>query len=114
MQIIPVKVLSDNYSYLLVNISRRIISLIDPVDPIKVQNAIDKFKEFEVFSIFTTHHHWDHSSGNSHFKEKYPNIKVYGGDERVEALTDLVKDNDIIKFGEFEVKCIHTPCHTRY
>lgn len=40
-------------------------------------------------------------------------ITVYGGDERIQNLTKLVKDGDEFKLGSLTIKCLHTPCHTR-
>lgn len=37
---------------------------------------------------------------------------VYGGDERIGALTNLVKDDDQFQIGKLNVKCLFTPCHT--
>lgn len=40
-------------------------------------------------------------------------IPVYGGDDRIPALSHKIGDNDMIHFGEsLNIKCIFTPCHT--
>lgn len=68
-------------------------------------------------TILTTHHHWDHAGGNEKLvsKVKHGNqgqLKVYGGDDRIGALTDKVKQDDIINLGNLKIRSIFTPCHT--
>lgn len=64
-------------------------------------------------SILTTHHHWDHAGGNEKLVTKSNKaLKVYGGDDRIGALTDKVKQNDEIRLGNLTIRCLFTPCHT--
>lgn len=37
---------------------------------------------------------------------------VYGGDDRIGALTNKVVQNDTFKIGSLSVTCLFTPCHT--
>lgn len=91
--------------------------MVDPVDPEAVLGAIKKFG-VNVTSVLTTHHHWDHAGGNVKFVDKfsklYPDVKlaVYGGDDRIGALTNKVGQDDSISIGELRIKCLFTPCHT--
>lgn len=62
--------------------------------------------------VLTTHHHWDHAGGNAKLCKKFNNLQVYGGDDRIEALTHKVKHNDTFNIGKLQVKCLATPCHT--
>lgn len=55
----------------------------------------------------------DHAGGNEELVKKCKNaLKVFGGDQRIGALTDQVKDGDQLKIGNIDVKCLFTPCHT--
>ena len=63
----------------------------DPVEPDKVWRQIKP--EDQLMGILTTHHHWDHAGGNSAMVAK-KNVPVYGGDERIEGITHLLKDNE--------------------
>jgi len=63
--------------------------------------------------VLTTHHHWDHAGGNVDLVKQVPNkLKVYGGDERIGALTNKVGHGDRFKIGNISVECLFTPCHT--
>ncbi|CAH2234811.1 jg13227 [Pararge aegeria aegeria] len=42
----------------------------------------------------------------------HPGLKVYGGDDRIGALTDKVEHNTQFKIGKLNVQCLFTPCHT--
>lgn len=64
-------------------------------------------------SVLTTHHHWDHAGGNEKLVSKSSKaLKVYGGDDRIGALTDKVHQNDEIRLGSLTIRCLFTPCHT--
>lgn len=62
--------------------------------------------------ILTTHHHWDHAGGNKSMHEKYKNVEILGGDERIEAINQIVSHDDTFNIGSLNVKCLATPCHT--
>lgn len=66
-------------------------------------------------SVLTTHHHWDHSGGNEELVKicnKGELLKVYGGDERINAMTNKITEDDKISIGNLSVRCISTPGHT--
>ena len=39
-------------------------------------------------------------------------MEVYGGDDRIGALTRKVSHGDEFKVGQLNVRCLFTPCHT--
>ena len=64
--------------------------------------------------ILNTHHHYDHVGGNNKLKKKY-NAKVVGFSDdykRIPEIDILLKDAEVWKEGNFEVKIIHIPGHT--
>ena len=64
--------------------------------------------------VLTTHHHWDHAGGNEKLVSKFKKnpLEVYGGDDRIGALTKKVGQDDTLEIGSLKVKCLFTPCHT--
>ncbi|GBP71848.1 Hydroxyacylglutathione hydrolase, mitochondrial [Eumeta japonica] len=54
----------------------------------------------------------DHAGGNEDLVKMIPGLKVYGGDERIGALTEKVQHDTKFKIGELNVQCLFTPCHT--
>lgn len=94
-------------------------AIVDPVDPVRVLiTAADQAVKLKM--VLTTHHHWDHAGGNEKLVEKFSAshnntsgaLKVYGGDDRIGALTDKVKQDDVIRLGNLNIRCLFTPCHT--
>lgn len=111
VQILPV--LKDNYSYLLCEMNLKKVLAIDPVVPDAVLKGIKQLGvDWKLEGILTTHHHWDHSGGNLALLESFPNLKVYGGDQRIPGINHYVKDRQVINFGSLNIVPIATPCHT--
>ena len=55
----------------------------------------------------------DHAGGNEDLvKKAAKKLEVYGGDDRIGALTKKVLDGDALKIGALNIKCLATPCHT--
>ncbi|KAK0210359.1 beta-lactamase-like protein [Desarmillaria ectypa] len=112
MKIIPVPVRQDNYSYLLIDEPSKTAAAVDPYDVGKVVSAAETLG-VKIVAGITTHHHFDHSGGNENFAATFPDASIYGGSEKVPALTKLVKDNDEFTLGDIHIKCLATPCHTQ-
>lgn len=86
-------------------------AIVDPVDPSSVVSAV-KEHGVNLTKVLTTHHHWDHAGGNEKLFKMVNNLKVYGGDDRIDALTNKVTEGDKFDIGSLKVKCLFTPCHT--
>ncbi|VDN22022.1 unnamed protein product [Gongylonema pulchrum] len=111
MKVIPIPALSDNYMYLLVDEKTSQAAVVDPVNLHSI-NAAVKAAGVTLTSSLVTHHHWDHASATEEISNAYNKLIIYGGDKRIGALTNEVRDGDTFKVGELDVKCLHTPCHT--
>lgn len=111
LHVFPIPAASDNYMYLLVDSTTKEAAAVDPLEPDKIIAAA-KEHNVKLGRVLTTHHHWDHAGGNQKLCDMVPNLTVYGGDERVEALNSKVTHGDKLKVGELDVDCIFTPCHT--
>lgn len=109
VQILPA--LQDNYMYLIIDAGTREAAIVDPVDPNTVASAVQK-NNVTLTKVLTTHHHWDHAGGNGKLCTKFQNLSVFGGDDRIDALTNKVSHNDSFNIGKLNVKCLATPCHT--
>ena len=70
MQIIRLNALSDNYIFLLYEITQNIAAVIDPAQAEPVLAQLD-YLSAELVAIFNTHHHEDHIGGNQKLIEKY-------------------------------------------
>lgn len=103
--------LQDNYMYLLIDKDSGEAAIVDPVEPQKVVAAVKKHG-VKLTTVLTTHHHWDHAGGNEDLVKKVPGLKVYGGDDRIGALTCKVTHKKKFQVGSLNVECLFTPCHT--
>ncbi|KAG6874291.1 hypothetical protein C0995_001516 [Termitomyces sp. Mi166 len=111
MRIVPVPVREDNYAYLLVDESSNKAAAVDPYDVSKITVAAKELG-VQIVAALTTHHHFDHSGGNK--AAKHPDATIYGGSDKVPALSKLVKDQDEFLLGDnTRIRCLATPCHTR-
>ncbi|XP_055460786.1 hydroxyacylglutathione hydrolase, mitochondrial isoform X3 [Psammomys obesus] len=81
--------LTDNYMYLVIDEDTQEAAVVDPVQPQKVIEAVKKLR-VKLTTVLTTHHHWDHAGGNEKLVKLEPGLKVYGGDDRIGALTHKV------------------------
>nr|XP_020024979.1 hydroxyacylglutathione hydrolase, mitochondrial isoform X2 [Castor canadensis] len=89
MKIELLPALTDNYMYLLIDEDTQEAAIVDPVQPQKVVETVRKHG-VKLTTVLTTHHHWDHAGGNEKLVKLEPALKVYGGDDRIGALTHKV------------------------
>ncbi|MCK5914885.1 MAG: hydroxyacylglutathione hydrolase [Deltaproteobacteria bacterium] len=116
VEIIQLKTLSDNYTYLLVESSNSQVAVIDPGSAAPVIDTLN-LRGLSLSHILLTHHHFDHSGGMAELKKLYPAAqtaihemdagRLPGGFDR------KLKEGDTINFGATEIKIMHLPCHTR-
>ncbi|XP_037722195.1 hydroxyacylglutathione hydrolase, mitochondrial isoform X1 [Drosophila subpulchrella] len=113
MEIKILPALQDNYMYLIVDTKTREAAVVDPVEPELVIKTVQE-EQLTLSKVLTTHHHWDHAGGNEKLVKLWDGkqLDVYGGDDRIGALSQKVQQDDTITIGSLNVKCLSTPCHT--
>ena len=113
MRIITIPILSDNYSYLIIEKDNKSCSLIDPASPEEIIPFIEK-KKLNLKNILNTHYHSDHTGGNLELKEKFK-CKIYGPDkekDRIPGIDITLRENDNLKINNLNLKVFETPGHT--
>ena len=113
MKIEIIKCLQDNYSYIIIDPKNKNTCVVDPSESEPIINFLEK-NNLQLNYILNTHHHYDHVGGNNKLKKKY-NAKVVGFSDdykRIPEIDILLKDKEVWKEGNFEVKIIHIPGHT--
>ena len=111
VKIIPI--LSDNYSYLIIDKENKFCSAVDPASPEEIIPFLEKEK-IDLKNILNTHYHSDHTAGNLELKNKFK-CKIYGPDKEKDQIPGIdvtLKENDTLKINDYSVKIFETPGHT--
>ena len=106
----------DNYCYYITrNLQTHPGILIDVAEPAKLQRFMQTMSiNLEPTAIFSTHKHWDHTSGNQEMKGVFPNLQIYGGAaDNVPGQTEGLQNGRVFEMNDLRITCLHTPCHTR-
>ena len=113
IEIIQIPLLSDNYSYIIVDTNTNITGCIDPSVAEDIVNVLQN-RGMDLNFILNTHHHQDHVGGNQELKEMY-NCKIigcYDDQNRIPGIDIKLKDSEEFNIGESIFKVIDTPGHT--
>lgn len=124
IKVIPAGPLQTN-CYLIMDSESKEVIVIDPgQDPDLIIREIEKLKGI-VKTILLTHAHLDHDGGVVEIKNKY-NVPVYMHKEeekymnldnfvygKLPKIYEFIEDEDVLKIGNKDIKCIHTPGHTK-
>jgi hydroxyacylglutathione hydrolase len=115
MKIKLIPVLSDNYIFLLYDLSEKIAAVVDPAEAEPVLQCLEKL-DLELVAIFNTHHHFDHVGGNQKLLKHFPNLCVYGGAEdrdRIPGQQVFLQEGDTVEFAQRKGEVFFVPGHTR-
>ena len=110
-QAIPM--LSDNYSWLLVDSATGKTGIVDPAEAAPAIAALEALGQGLDF-IFLTHHHDDHIGGVVELVEMY-HASVVGNQadsHRLPKLDIPVHEGALVEFGNARLRVIETPGHT--
>ncbi|XVF65633.1 hypothetical protein PTKIN_Ptkin09bG0264700 [Pterospermum kingtungense] len=113
LQIELVPCLRDNYAYLLYDVDTGTVGVVDPSEAVPIIDALSR-KNRNLTYILNTHHHHDHTGGNTELKARY-GAKVIGSaidKDRIPGIDIVLSDGDKWMFAGHEVHVIETPGHT--
>jgi hydroxyacylglutathione hydrolase len=113
MDVVPIPVLQDNYSYLVIDPKTGDAAVVDcaEVDPVLAE--VER-RAANLTTILATHHHWDHTGGNEALLAHRP-LRVYGSREdgpRIPGLTHGLGEGDEVVVGSLRGRAIFIPAHT--
>lgn len=107
----------QNFSYLFADSDTHEGLIIDPAfDAEKLLSAIGRHK-IKLKNIILTHHHYDHINAAEAVKSKTDAIILCHAHtasllNRQSTYDKLIDDKEIIRIGNCEIICIHTPGHS--
>ena len=104
---------SSTYTYLIASAKGREAVIIDPVIE-NVQSYIELLNELDLklVKVIDTHIHADHVTGASKLKLATNCSTLMGEHTPADAVEIKVKDDEIIKIDQIEIKAMYTPGHT--
>ena len=104
---------SSTYTYLISSGNGREALIIDPVLE-NVNEYINILKELDLklVKVIDTHIHADHITGASKLKDQTNCTTIMGEQTPANAVDLEVKDEEIIKLDQIEIKALYTPGHT--
>lgn len=113
MRVVPVPVLQDNYSYLVIDEDERVAAVVDCAEVDPVLEAA-RAEGVTITAVLATHHHYDHVGGNEEIASRIP-VRVFGNADdasRIPRLTDGVREGDTVRVGRLAAQVLFIPAHT--
>lgn len=112
LNIHPVPAFKDNYIWIIHNQSYAAV-----IDPGMAFPVIDylRSKKLQLSAILITHHHHDHTAGNTGLLQLF-DVPVYGPlNESIATVTHPLRENDQVSLQELSLQLtvLDTPGHTR-
>ena len=104
---------SSTYTYLIASAKGREAVIIDPVIE-NVESYIKLLQELDLklVKVIDTHIHADHVTGASKLKQATNCFTLMGEHTPADTVEIKVKDDEIIKIDQIEIKAMYTPGHT--
>jgi hydroxyacylglutathione hydrolase len=114
MRVVQIRLLRDNYGYLVVCEDTGEAAVVDPSEAEPVLRCVEREK-VSLKAILNTHHHRDHTGGNSGILERLA-LEVYGhkNDQgRIPGLTRPLDDGGQVSVGKLKGRVLFIPGHTK-
>jgi hydroxyacylglutathione hydrolase len=114
LQIELVPCLRDNYAYLVRDADEGVCAVVDPSEAAPVRAALET-RGWRLTHILNTHHHPDHTGGNTRLKQEF-GVQVIGPGkdrERIPALDIGVDETTPFALGTHGARVLEIPAHTR-
>tara|TARA_Y100001954_G_C15699755_1_gene547135 strand:+ start:380 stop:1060 length:681 start_codon:yes stop_codon:yes gene_type:complete len=104
---------SSTYTYLIASSKGREALIIDPVLE-NVDDYINLLRELDLklVKVIDTHIHADHITGASKLKDITQCSTIMGEHTPAEAVEIKVKDDELIKLDNIQLRALYTPGHT--
>ena len=104
---------SSTYTYLIASAKGREAVIIDPVIE-NVESYIKLLQELDLklVKVIDTHIHADHVTGALKLKQSTNCSTLMGEHTPADTVDIKLKDDDIIKIDQLEIKAMYTPGHT--
>lgn len=112
VSVFPIKAFNDNYIWCLQNQTHCVV--VDPGDAAPVL-AYCQDNQLTLSAILITHHHWDHTGGIDGLLAAFPNIPVYGPQNKeIKQINFRLSEGDDVELTKLGVNfsVLEVPGHT--
>ena len=114
--LIPIPALNDNYIWLYARENLPLI-IVDLPETDKLFHLLEE-QHFSVEALLLTHNHADHTDGVAAFKQRFPQVPIYGPAECAACgLTQVINEGDLIT-EHYRIQVLpsggHTAQHVSY
>lgn len=104
---------TSTYTYLIADEKTAEAAIIDPVkEQFERDSLLIKQLGFNLKYVLETHVHADHITSSGKMREKFSAEIALHENSEANCADLMLKDNDVLKIGEIEIKALHTPGHT--
>jgi hydroxyacylglutathione hydrolase len=113
LEIITIPVLTDNYIFFIHDSISQETAVVDPALAQPVLDVLSE-KNWQLTTIFNTHHHSDHVGGNLQLK-RLTGCQIVASQydqNRIPGIDRTVNEGDTVTLGRHKAQVITTPGHT--
>ena len=101
------------YTYLIADEATSEAAIIDPVkEQLERDVLLIKQLGFKLKYVLETHVHADHITSSGKLRDEFSSEVVLHENSGAKCADLLIKDGDVLKLGNIELKALHTPGHT--
>ena len=111
-RVFTVPCLSDNYAWILQDISTGAIGIVDTPSAKPIIAFINQMDTVGQITVLNTHHHRDHTGGNTAVKESLNASIVGPSKEKIPAIDRALVEGDFVDIGATRGRVIDIPGHT--
>ena len=104
---------SSTYTYIIASAKGREALIIDPViENVKSYLQILNELDLKLVKVIDTHIHADHVTGASKLKKETNCTTIMGENSPADTVDLKLKDDEIVKIDQLEIRAMYTPGHT--
>ncbi len=101
----------SNYAYLFWDETNKDAAVFDPIAPNEIMRDVRE-EGLHITSLFNTHWHSDHTSGNDLIKHFHEEITTFGHPDETRGSNRIVKERENMQVGDISITAYFTPGHT--
>ena len=111
MEIVAVPAFADNYIWMVHDAASDETAVVDPGDAAPALAEADR-RGWTISQVWNTHHHWDHTGGNSAIKDATGCVVSGPAAEDIKVRDVALSEGSELRIGEYLGRAMEIPGHT--